>query len=99
MLCFSVKEYRQANSEEAIKTSYDKDVTDEFVEPTITNSDPDSRIKDNDSIIFFNYRPDRAREITRAMTFENFDGFQRKAVRKTFTMFVWLSMMKLSLCR
>ena len=71
-----------ANSEEAIKTSYDKDVTDEFVEPTITNSDPDSRIKDNDSIIFFNYRPDRAREITRAMTFENFDGFQRKAVRK-----------------
>ncbi len=71
-----------ANSEEAIKASYDKDVTDEFVEPTITNSDPDSRIKDNDSIIFFNYRPDRAREITRAMTFENFDGFQRKAVRK-----------------
>lgn len=71
-----------ANSAEAIKASYDKDVTDEFVEPTITNSDPDSRIKDNDSIIFFNYRPDRAREITRAMTFENFDGFQRKAVRK-----------------
>ncbi len=73
---------KAVNSDEAIKASYEKDVTDEFVEPTITNSDADSRIKDNDSIIFFNYRPDRAREITRAMTFENFDGFQRKAVRK-----------------
>ena len=71
-----------ANSDEAIKASYEKDITDEFVEPTITNADADSRIKDNDSIIFFNYRPDRAREITRAMTFENFDGFNRKAVRK-----------------
>ena len=69
------------NSDEAIKTSYAKDVTDEFVEPTVTNPDADSRIKDNDSIIFFNYRPDRAREITRAMTFENFDGFNRKARR------------------
>ena len=71
-----------ANSDEAIKASYEKDITDEFVEPTITNADADSRIKDNDAIIFFNYRPDRAREITRAMTFENFDGFNRKAVRK-----------------
>lgn len=72
---------KAANSDEAIKASYAKDVTDEFVEPTITNADPDSRIKDNDAIIFFNYRPDRAREITRAMTFEEFDGFNRKARR------------------
>lgn len=69
------------NSDEAIKESYAKDITDEFVEPTITNDDPNSRIKDNDAIIFFNYRPDRAREITRAMTFEDFDGFARKAKR------------------
>ena len=73
---------KAANSDEAIKASYAKDVTDEFVEPTITNSDADSRIKDNDAIIFFNYRPDRARELTRAVTFEKFDGFERKAVRK-----------------
>ena len=72
---------KAANSDEAIKASYAKDVTDEFVEPTITNADPDSRIIDNDAIIFFNYRPDRAREITRAMTFEEFDGFNRKARR------------------
>lgn len=70
-----------ANSDEAIQASYAKDITDEFVEPTITNSDPDSRIKDNDAIIFFNYRPDRAREITRAVTFDEFDGFARKAKR------------------
>lgn len=73
---------KATNSDEAIKASYAKDITDEFVEPTITNEDSDSRIKDNDSIIFFNYRPDRAREITRAMTFEDFSGFERKAVRK-----------------
>ena len=72
---------KAANSDEAIKASYEKDVTDEFVLPTVTNSDPDSRIKDNDAVIFFNYRPDRAREITRAMTFEDFDGFARKARR------------------
>ena len=70
------------NSAIAIKESYAKEITDEFVEPTITNSSEKSRIKDNDSVIFFNYRPDRAREITRAVTFENFDGFDRKEVRK-----------------
>lgn len=70
------------NSEEAIKASYAKEITDEFVEPTVTNADPDSRIKDNDSLIFFNYRPDRAREITRALTFKDFDGFERKKVLK-----------------
>ena len=73
---------KAANSAVAIEASYAKDITDEFVEPTITNESADSRIKDNDAVIFFNYRPDRAREITRAVTFENFDGFERKAVRK-----------------
>ena len=66
---------------EAVEASYAKDVTDEFVEPTVINV-PNSRIQDNDAIIFFNFRPDRAREISKAMMFENFDGFNRKAVRK-----------------
>ena len=70
-----------ADSHTAIVASYDKDITDEFVEPTITNTDSTSRINDNDAVIFFNYRPDRAREITRAVTFEEFDGFNRKARR------------------
>ncbi len=76
---------------EAVKASYKKGVNDEFVEPTVINV-PNSRIEDNDAIIFFNFRPDRAREISKAVNFENFDGFKRKAVRKniyyvTFTQY------------
>ncbi len=63
----------------AIKASYDKDITDEFVEPTIIGG---KRISDNDSVIFFNYRPDRAREITAAVALADFDGFERKKVCK-----------------
>lgn len=66
---------KEENSKVAIENSYNKDITDEFVEPTVIS---DRRIEDNDAIIFFNYRPDRAREITRAFTDKNFDGFNRK---------------------
>lgn len=66
---------------EGVKNSYEKGQNDEFVLPTVT-ANGESRIKDNDSVIFFNYRPDRAREITRAITFEHFKGFERKEVRK-----------------
>ena len=66
---------------EAVNASYAKGITDEFVEPTVVNV-PNSRIQDNDAVIFFNFRPDRAREISKAINFDNFDGFQRKAVRK-----------------
>ncbi len=59
----------------AVAKSYAKGITDEFVEP-ICYSGYDG-VKENDSIIFFNYRSDRAREITRAITFENFDAFER----------------------
>lgn len=68
---------KEENSKVAIENSYKNDVTDEFVEPTAISSE---RIDDNDAIIFFNYRPDRAREITRAFTDKNFDGFNRKKV-------------------
>lgn len=67
---------KASNSLEAVDNSYAVDKTDEFVAPTMTG-DMNSRIKDNDAIIFFNYRPDRAREITKAMTFEDFNGFER----------------------
>ena len=70
------------NSLVAVDNSYAKDVTDEFVLPTVTNADATSRINDNDAIVFFNFRPDRAREITRAINFTDFNGFERKAVRK-----------------
>ncbi|MCQ2957601.1 MAG: 2,3-bisphosphoglycerate-independent phosphoglycerate mutase [Candidatus Gastranaerophilales bacterium] len=68
------------NSAEAIEQSYKDGVTDEFVIPTITLEN--SRVHDNDGIIFFNFRPDRAREITRAINFADFDGFTRKKVLK-----------------
>ncbi len=70
---------------EGVKASYEKGETDEFVLPTVIGSEEEvneSRIHDNDSIIFFNYRPDRAREITKAVNFEDFDGFDRKKVLK-----------------
>lgn len=66
---------------EGIKASYAKGETDEFVLPTVIGGE-ESRIHDNDSIIFFNYRPDRAREITKAINFADFDGFNRKKVLK-----------------
>ena len=70
-----------SSAEEAIQQSYAKGNNDEFVLPTAIGGE-DSRIHDNDSVIFWNFRPDRAREITKAVNFEEFDGFARKAVRK-----------------
>ncbi len=78
--CLVLGEGNKAESAlDAIENSYKKDVSDEFVEPTVIGGE---RIKDGDSIIFFNYRPDRAREITRALTFSDFNGFERKHVLK-----------------
>jgi len=64
---------------EGIQASYDKEETDEFVKPTVVMKDgaPVSTIKDKDSIIFFNFRPDRAREITHCFCDDEFDKFER----------------------
>lgn len=59
-----------------IESSYAGDVTDEFVVPGIIAGAHDG-IKDGDAVIFFNFRPDRAREITRAFVDDGFDGFER----------------------
>ncbi|MDE6181909.1 MAG: 2,3-bisphosphoglycerate-independent phosphoglycerate mutase [Eubacteriales bacterium] len=62
-----------------IETSYSKGVNDEFVVPTVVieNDKPVGTINENDSVIFFNYRPDRAREMTRAFCDEKFQEFER----------------------
>lgn len=67
----------------AVQKSYDADVTDEFVLPTVIteNGQPVATVKNNDSVIFFNFRPDRAREITRAFCTDDFTGFERKEGR------------------
>lgn len=61
---------------QAIKNSYVNEVTDEFMLPTVV--DKNGMIKENDSVIFFNFRPDRARQITRAFVDPEFKGFERK---------------------
>ena len=68
------------NAVKAMEDSYAKDVTDEFVLPTVIteNGAPVATVKANDSVIFFNFRPDRARELTRAFCDDKFTGFERK---------------------
>ena len=73
-----------------IQASYDKDTTDEFVLPTVVEKDgvPMATVKNDDSIIFFNFRPDRAREITRTFCDEKFEGFDRgERIKTTFVCF------------
>ena len=73
----------------AIDASYAKDVTDEFVVPTVImkNGAPTATVQDNDTIIFFNFRPDRAREMTRAFCDDKFTGFDRPFIKTTFVCF------------
>ncbi|MBQ9579600.1 MAG: 2,3-bisphosphoglycerate-independent phosphoglycerate mutase [Lachnospiraceae bacterium] len=67
-----------------LKASYDAEVTDEFVLPIVAteNGKPVATISDNDSIIFYNFRPDRAREISRTFCCDDFDGFNRGPRKK-----------------
>ena len=73
----------------ALEDSYAQDVTDEFVLPTVIteNGKPLSVVKENDSVIFFNFRPDRAREITRAFCDDKFTGFDRPFINTTYVCF------------
>ncbi len=75
---------------QAMQDSYDAGVTDEFVLPTVItdgNGQPLSLVKENDSVIFFNFRPDRAREITRAFCDDGFSGFERDFISLTYVCF------------
>lgn len=68
------------NAVDYVKNSYENNVTDEFIVPAVFGDD--CIIEDGDSIIFFNFRPDRAREITRSLVDQNFDGFIREKTLK-----------------
>lgn len=70
---------KAANAYDAIHGSYDRDETDEFVKPTVivNGGVPVGTINDGDSVIFFNFRPDRAREITHAFCDDEFRSFKR----------------------
>ena len=69
-----------ANAAEAIEASYAADVTDEFVIPVVTCEG--GRVQDGDTVIFMNFRPDRARQMTRIFCDDNFTGFERRGGRK-----------------
>ncbi len=67
---------QNADPVDTVQKSYDSDVVDEFVVPTVC--DNGGTIESGDSVIFFNFRPDRAREITRTFVDPDFDGFKRQ---------------------
>ncbi len=73
----------------AIEDSYQKEVFDEFVEPTVicNGENPVATIGEHDSVIFFNFRPDRARELTRALVDKEFNEFETKKMDLYFVCF------------
>lgn len=70
----------------ALEKSYADGVTDEFIIPTVIveGGEPIAKVEEKDSIIFFNFRPDRARQITRAIVDVDFDGFERTYFKTTY---------------
>ncbi len=77
-------EYTAESAPAGIQASYDREETDEFVKPTVIVKDgkPVATIQDGDSVVFFNFRPDRAREITHCFCDDEFDKFDRGARRQ-----------------
>ena len=80
---------KATSAEMAIEASYQKEVFDEFVEPTViyNGENPVATIENNDSVIFFNFRPDRAREITRTIVDKDFNEFETKKMDLYFVCF------------
>jgi 2,3-bisphosphoglycerate-independent phosphoglycerate mutase len=72
---------READGSAAVLASYARDETDEFILPTVTCDAPESRIGDGDGVVFFNFRPDRARELSAALTQNEFASFERGGTR------------------
>ncbi|WP_369425211.1 2,3-bisphosphoglycerate-independent phosphoglycerate mutase [Methanothrix sp.] len=71
-----------ASAEEAVRMGYERGETDEFLKPTVI--DPQGLVREGDSMIFFNFRPDRARQITRAFVQPDFREFERMYLRPFF---------------
>ncbi|MCI9178012.1 MAG: 2,3-bisphosphoglycerate-independent phosphoglycerate mutase [Clostridia bacterium] len=73
----------------AIESSYQQEIFDEFVLPTViyNGEEPVATISNHDSVIFFNYRPDRAREITRSLVDSEFDGFETEELELQYVCF------------
>ena len=84
-LTLGLAPYSTPDPETAVSEAYARGESDEFVKPTVVtgpDGKPEAVIRDNDSIIFFNFRPDRARQLTWAFVNEDFDGFSREKLPK-----------------
>ncbi len=79
MMAFGKADKKASTAEEALQNSYSEGIFDEFVLPTIIGTP--HPVEDNDGVIFYNYRTDRAREITRAFTQRPFDEFKTKSYK------------------
>jgi 2,3-bisphosphoglycerate-independent phosphoglycerate mutase len=75
------------NPEQALKSSYENNVTDEFIKPILINDDPSSRIEKEDAVIFYNIRGDRARQISRALNEKDFSEFKAEKLDLHYTTF------------
>ncbi|MBN2211237.1 MAG: 2,3-bisphosphoglycerate-independent phosphoglycerate mutase [Sedimentisphaerales bacterium] len=85
-LCYG-KGHKATDAPQAVQASYNNKITDEFIEPTLITGDdgvPLALIEDGDSVIFFNFRGDRPREITRAFVDDGFSGFDRGVKRDLY---------------
>ena len=82
LLTEGVAEHLAGSTTEALQSAYDRDESDEFVLPTVICADRQEAVSvgDNDTVIFMNFRSDRARQLTRAFVEKDFDHFQRKVV-------------------
>lgn len=81
-LTLGVAPFNASDSVSAVAAAYERGENDEFVKPTVivdSEGKPKALMEDNDSVIFFNFRPDRARQLTWAFVNETFEGFPRKA--------------------
>jgi 2,3-bisphosphoglycerate-independent phosphoglycerate mutase len=68
---------RRASAEEAVRLSYEAGVGDEFIEPAVIGPPDEGRVRDGDVLLYWNFRPDRARQLTLAFSEPEFDGFDR----------------------
>ena len=88
LLVHAEAKYKVNSSQEAIRDAYKRDETDEFISPTLINlNDAFEGISSNDTIIFMNFRSDRARQITDAILNDNFNHFSRKSIPKDLSYF------------
>ena len=79
--------FKVTRAEAAVALAYDRGETDEFVSPTVVvngEGQPWGLVKEGDSIIFYNFRPDRARQITRAFVDDDFTGFSREKIKNLY---------------